>query len=56
VEKLTKVKAHHDYDAAVHFRRADSRDTTLCGLKVAGGPVDSEASCLRCRSFAAGDF
>jgi len=54
--KLTKVKAHADYDDAVHYRRHDNHDTTLCGLRIKEGAVTAEASCLRCRSFALGDF
>gem|GEM_PF-5645604 len=56
MEKLTKVKAHADYDDAVHYRRHDNHDTTLCGLRIKEGAVTAEASCLRCRSFALGDF
>jgi hypothetical protein len=56
MDKLTKVKAHADYDDAIHYRRRDNRGTTLCGLKTKDGVVTGEPSCLRCRSFAAGDF
>ena len=56
VEGLVAVKAASDYYDDVHYRRLRAQTTTLCGLSVRGDPVTREASCLRCREFAAGDF
>ena len=56
MEQLTKTKAQNDFYDDIHYRRGGSQDTTLCGLKVTGRPVDGEASCMRCREFASGDL
>ncbi len=56
MEALVKTKATNDYYDDVHYQRASGTDSTLCGLKVTGSPVSAEASCVRCRQFAAGDF
>jgi len=56
MEQLTRVKAQNDFYDDIHYRRGGSQDTTLCGLKVTGRPVDGEASCMRCREFASGDL
>jgi len=56
MESFVKVKALNDFYDDVHCRRQGSGDTTLCGLKTAGRPVEREVTCLRCREFAAGNF
>lgn len=56
VESLVNVKAANDYYDDVHYQRKGNKGSTLCGLKVAGPAVDREASCLRCRQFADGNF
>ena len=50
------AKAANDYYDDVHYRRLGAQTTTLCGLSVRGDPLTREASCLRCREFAAGNF
>lgn len=56
VDTLTTIKARDDYYDDVHFRKHDNAETTLCGLKVRGTKVSAEATCLKCRQFASGDF
>ena len=51
-----KVKAVSDYYDDIHFQRQGGPDTTLCGLKTAGLPVQGEPTCLRCRQFSTGSF
>jgi hypothetical protein len=56
VERYVKVKAQSDYYGAIHYRRETNRETTLCGLKVSGSPLDQEVTCLACRDFTSGKF
>lgn len=56
MESYVKVKAISDFYDDVHYRRLNTPETTLCGLRVAGLPVTGEVTCLRCRQFASGDF
>lgn len=51
-----KVKALNDYYDDIHYRRELNRETTLCGLKIVDSPTHGDATCLRCRQFATGNF
>lgn len=56
VDSYVTVKASNDYYDDVHYEARSSRGSTLCGLKVTGKVTEREATCLRCREFAAGEF
>ncbi|HUX05371.1 MAG TPA: hypothetical protein VMV53_10770 [Acidimicrobiales bacterium] len=56
MESYVTVKASNDYYDDVHYEARSTRGSTLCGLKVTSKVTEREATCLRCRQFAAGDF
>ena len=56
MDELIRTKATNDYYDDVHYQRPSGTDSTLCGLKFTGPKVKGEATCVRCRQFAAGDF
>jgi len=56
MEDFIKVKAANDFYDDIHYRRHSNPASTLCGLKVDGRRAEGEATCLRCRQFASGDF
>ena len=56
MESLVTVKAANDYYDDVHYQGRANKESTLCGLRVTGRATEREATCLRCREFAAGDF
>lgn len=56
MDKLSTIKARDDFYDDVHFRRTPTAETTLCGLKTRGDATTADATCVKCRQFASGDF
>ena len=50
------MKTIDDFYDDVYFRRTGRTENILCGMKIAGLRAQGEATFLRCRQFATGNF